>query len=484
MNIIKIVITVLIIFNFPAYISAQEVTYTPYEKFDHRTNDYAVVGMTGGYLYTYLNTADGAMLEAFDDSMNKAATVLLDFFPPKIYQIKFVSYPDKIIVLYQAAVSNKIVQYAALLDERGRLKGRPVELGSVKTGILGATRTYFQSAISENKKSILIYSANNKGKEIEFEAKWLDDNAAIVKRSHVTFKTDNNVEHGEVNIGNDGRVYMAAFTTVGAQNYADQFWILSLAQGSTKFEPKELQLGEKYAASGYMKVDNVNNRVYFGGFYSDRKNGNYDGVIYAAYDIAKDTFQSQKFIPFDQDLLSATGSRHSRHVFDNYQVRQLIIKNDGGFVFVSEEQFITVRSNYMPGMGYYSFYSPLMTTVVHEYHFNDILVLSYNKDGVRDWASYIPKEQYSQEDGGIFSSYALLNTGGSLAFLFNDFNSAHSRIQLATVDADGKTDTHSFTAEGNDYPDWLPHSGKQVAARTLVVPCFHKRQICFARVEL
>jgi hypothetical protein len=76
----------------------------------------------------------------------------------------------------------------------------------------------------------------------------------------------------------------------------------------------------------------------------------------------------------------------------------------------------------------------------------------------------------------------LLNTGGALAFLYNDFNPAHSRIQLATLDAEGKTDVHSFTAEGNDYPDWLPRAGKQVASRVLIVPCLHKKQICFARV--
>ncbi len=110
------------------------------------------------------------------------------------------------------------------------------------------------------------------------------------------------------------------------------------------------------------------------------------------------------------------------------------------------------------------------------------MALSYNKEGERQWSAFIPKMQYSQEDGGVFSSYALLNTGGSLAFLFNDFNSRESRIQLATLDPTGKTDTHTFAPEGKDNPDWIPKSGKQVAARVLIVPCFHKKQICFAKV--
>src|ERR1035437_9274576 len=212
MNYLKLVLALLLSIYLPVAIHAQEVTYSQYDKYDYRNDDYAVVGMTGGHMYTYRNTSDGALLDAYDDSMNKTATVLLDFFPEKIYQTRFISYPDKIIILYQALESNKVVQYAALLDEKGRLKNKPVQLGEVKTGLFGATKTYFLSAVSENKKMILIYRANDKGQEIEFDGKWLDDNLTIVKRSHTSFKTDNTVQHGELNIGNDGVIYMATFT--------------------------------------------------------------------------------------------------------------------------------------------------------------------------------------------------------------------------------------------------------------------------------
>ena len=475
-------LTLFIFLFIPSLAYCQDVRYSEYEKFDFHTGEYAVAGMSGGLLYNYHSTGDGAMLEAYDDSMNKVATVLLDFFPEKIYETRFIAYPDKMIVLYQALESNKVVQYAALLDEKGRLKGKPIELGSVKTGIFGAMKTYFQSSVSDNKKRILIYSVSDKGSSIEFDGRWLDDNLAVLKRSHASFNADNTVQHGEVNVDNDGNVYMAAYTPTGSMNYADQYWILKLAQGATKMEPKEMNLEAKFAASGYMKIDNVNGKVYFGGFYADKKNSNYNGIIYAAYDIAGGAFTTTKLIPFDQGLINAAGARRKNHAFDNYQVKQLIVKNDGGFVLVSEVHYITTRSNYAPGMGFYSFYSPYTSSMVHEYHFNDIMALSYDKDGTRVWDSFIQKDQYSQEDGGIFSSYALLNTGGTLAFLFNDFNANHSRIQLATITADGKSDIHSFTAEGNDYPDWLPRNGKQVAGRVLIVPCLHKKQICFAKV--
>ena len=462
---------------------SQDVIYSPYDKFDYSNGEYAVVGMTGDYLYNYRNSPEGAMLEGFDDSMKKVRTVNLDFFPGKIYQSRFISYPDKIIALYQALQGNKVIQYAALLDENALLKGKPIELGVVKTGIFGAMREYFYSAISENKKKILIYTVSEKGQSIEFDGRWLDDSLKLIKRSHASFSADYNLIHGEVSIANDGTIYMAAYAPIGTQNYADQFWMLSLGQGETKFSPHSMKLDDKFAASGYSKIDNVNNKVYFGGFYSNKKNGNFDGVIYASYDISRGDYNAIRFLPFDPVLAEAAGVKRRNHVFDNFQVQQVIVRNDGGFVLVSEAQFITTRSNYAPAMGYYStIYSPYNTTMVREYHYNDIMALCYDKEGAKQWSAFIPKEQYSQEDNGIFSSYLLLNSGGSLAFLYNDFNTLHSRIQLATLDPDGKQKINSFNAEGNDYPDWLPRSGKQVAARVLIVPCLRKKQICYAKV--
>jgi hypothetical protein len=53
--------------------------------------------------------------------MYKEATVLLDFFPEKVYQSDFIAYPDKIIALYQSLEGTKVIQYAALLDDKGIL---------------------------------------------------------------------------------------------------------------------------------------------------------------------------------------------------------------------------------------------------------------------------------------------------------------------------------------------------------------------------
>ena len=463
---------------------AQRVLYSDYQSFDLRSGDFSVVGKVGSKLYTFRAGSDGAFLDAYSDSMTHLATVVLDFFPKRIYASKFVVSGDRITVLYQGVDGRTVTQHAALLDGDGRLLKGPVKLDEARTGIFGANKDYFASAVSEDKKRTLVYSLNPEGRTLEFKGVVLDENLTVLRRPRASYKAEDDVAAGEAVITNTGSIYVPAFTQTGGKDFADRLWALKLNDSANRFQPVAIPLNERFTGVPVVKVDNVNGRIYVAGFYSDKKAGNYDGVLFSSVSTADNSILLQKTMPFDDRLRTATGDRSIRRAFNDYQVRQLVVKNDGGFVLVSEDYYLSMRSGYTPGWGYYSFYyTPFMTTPqVREYHYGDVLALSYNADGTLEWPAFVRKEQYSQEDGGLFSSYALLNTGGSLGFLFNDFNRSRSTIQLATIDAAGKSDIRSFALGGQQEPDWLPRSAKQVGSRELVVPCLRRKQLCFAKV--
>ena len=464
--------------------NAQEVLYSGFEKFDLRTGDFNIIGKSGDRTYVYRGDASGFYLDAYDDSMVKRATVLLDFFPKKIYETRFINYPDRMVVLYQSIESNKVVQYAALLDTRGRLLKNPIQLTTAKTGVFGPTRNYFSSAVSDDKTQILVYGAENKGREMQFTGVWLDSDLNISGRGHSSYTADNNLEIGEGLIDDKGNFYIPVCTPAGAKNYADQLWLLALPKLGNRFTTKEFPLREKYVANSYMKMDNVNSKIYIAGFYSEKKNGSYDGVLYSVYNMNDSLFANNKLIPFSEQVRGATGERNKKRAFDNYKTKQIIVKKDGGFVLISEDVTIMYRNNNPGWGGYYSFYynGPMMMQTIKEYYYDDIFALSYNGEGVNEWYAFIRKSQYSQEDGGMFSSYALINTGGILGFLFNDFNTNRSKIQFATLDAAGKVEMRSLAAGTASDPDWLPRSAKQTGVREIIIPCLRRKQICFAKI--
>ncbi len=459
---------------------AQEVIYSPYQNFDFRSGEFSVVGKVNGVLYMYRGTPQACYLDAYNDQMERTATVVLDFFTGKIYDTKFITYQNQMIVLYQSVESGKVTLYAALLDDKGRLLKRPVVIDAAKQAFFGSYRSYFKIAVSEDKKKILAYETTQRNKSVNADCTWLDDQLTILSKCHTSFNTDNDLEVGEGLVHNDGTFFLPVYTPLGNRNYADQVWLLVLPQAEKKFTPKELPLNNMFAAGTYMKLDNTNDRIYIAGFYSDKKNGSFEGVLYNYYNLKTGTYEPTRLIPLDEELRNNSGERNKKRAFNDYQVKNLIVKNDGGFVLVAEDFFISTRNSYNPGFGYYSFYSPTMSSSVREYHYNDIMSLAYDAEGKRQWKAFVRKEQYSQEDGGMFSSYAMVNTGGALGYLFNDFNSTRSRVQLASVDDEGKVSMMSLNT-GADI-DWLPRSGKQVSAHEIVVPCLHKRQICFAKI--
>ena len=462
---------------------AQQITYSAYEKFDVHNGDFSVVGKVGGKLYVYRSGSDGHFLDALDDSMQRIATVVLDFFPAKIYETRFIAYPDKMIVLYQGNERGKITQYAALLDATGRLQGKILTLDEARTGIFGPSGNYFSSAVSEDRKKIVVYDANTKGVTLQLTRILMNDNLERSQRMESAYTGENSLAalHGMVD--NSGNFYLPVTTNTGGRGYADGLWILSLGQESRKFGIQEIPLQNAYATGLFFKVDNASKVIYGSGFYSQKKTGNYDGVLIAQLPADSNLKMTTRQLPFDDQLREASG-RSRRRAFNDYQTRQLIVRTDGGFVLLAEDYYMAVRNGGIGPYGYYSsYYSPFIGTQnIREYHYGDILALSYNAAGDREWTSFIRKDQYSQEDGGIFSSYSFVNTGGSLGFLYNDFDSRRSRITLAAIASDGQIDTHALDAGGASNPDWLPRSGKQVSAHELLVPCLRRRQICFAKV--
>ncbi len=469
--------------------SAQEITYSAYQKYDLRQGDFSVVGKTAGRLYTYRSTSEGYFLDAWDDSMQLTATVILDFFPTKIYETRFIAYTDKIIVIYQSLERGKVVQHAAKLNGQGRLQGTPLNLDSAKTGFFGPARSYFSSAVSDDKHYLAVYAANAHGSNIDLSATILDDNLQGAGRFTHVYENGERVEAGDAMIGNDGTLYIPAMTPISYQGFLSTLKLLSVKRGERQVITAQLPLSGNYAASPYLRIDNSKARIYFGGFYSSKKNGNYEGILYAIYDPASNTFSSQRMIPFSAELKNNTGERNTKRAFNNYKTRQLIVKTDGGFVLNAESYATSERSTGSPygyGSGFYPMsYGPFMNTgrTIREYRYEDVLVLSCNGEGAIEWNAFVRKDQYSQEDGGLFSSYALLNTGGSLSFLYNNLSGRRSSIQLATLDGEGKTEIRSLAMNGADDPDWIPKSGRQVSGHELIVPCIRKRQICFVKLS-
>lgn len=465
---------------------AQNIFYSKEQKFTFQNGDFSVVGWCGDRLYTYRASKEGFYLDAFNDSMRLLATVALDFFPKKIYETHFYTTDDQIIVLYQAVQNNYVVQYAARLDNKARMLQKPVPLDSTKMSWFSSDKKYYSSVMSSDKSKLMVFGlGNHKDKKLFLNTTLLDASSLnIIAKGEPYIEGDNDFTLGQSLLANDGTLYMSAYEGEGSRNYSGDAWLFRLSPDG-QFNNITLPLGTNYLSGMYIKLNDASHDVYIGALYSGKKSGNLDGVVYGLYSSASNSFSSFKMIPFDDQLRNATDDRNKKKAFNDFEVRNLIVKNDGGFILILESYYVTTRtSSYGNNLGYYySWYNnSYATTSTREYHYGDVVTIDYDIDGNRKWHSFIRKEQYSQEDGGLFSSYALLNSGGSLVFLYNDFTSSKSTLNLAAVDVDGNLQMKKMNPGRNDGVDWIPRSGKQTDLRELLIPVLRKNSLGFARV--
>jgi len=93
------------------------------------------------------------------------------------------------------------------------------------------------------------------------------------------------------------------------------------------------------------------------------------------------------------------------------QIREFVNRTDGGLLIVGEI-YRYYRSCYTDSRGY--------TRCTDHYIYGSIFVINVDPEGVIDWVAAIPKMQHTVNDGGYYSSYAMIVDDGGLYFIFND----------------------------------------------------------------
>lgn len=465
---------------------AQDIFYSKEQKFSLKDADLNIVGWCGDRLYTYRASKEGYFLDAYNDSMRLLATVALDFFPKKIFETQFYATNESIVVLYQAIQHNEVVQYAARLDNRARMVGKPKALDSIKTGWFSTNREYYNAVGSADKSKIMIYSiGKRKNKKININTILFDKELNVLGRGAPFIEAGDDVTIEQTLLSNDGVLYLAGRPEDEYKRFSDNAWIFRLSPSGQQFDVVPLPLQGSEVSSIYMKLNDQTNEIYMGAYYSGIHSDDNNGVIYGVLPPIALEFSTFKKIPFDDELRNVSDERNKKRAFNDYEVRKIVVKNDGGFILVGENYTITTRSyNYGMGSGYYNYYNTggYNNTTVREYHYGDIMVLSYDKDGTRKWHSFIRKDQNSTDDGGMFSSYALLNSGASLVFVYNDYSLSRSALSLAAIDIDGNLQMKKMNPSRAEVADWVTRTGKQTDLKELVIPVLRKDNLSFVRV--
>jgi hypothetical protein len=439
--------------------------------------------------------------------MKQIAKVEQEYVPDndRVINVDFFPYTDFCYMIYQYQKRNIIHCIAAKIDGNGNKIGDIIELDTTQIGFAASNKIYTVLS-SEDKSKIIVFKINSKNKKLyHMSTVLLDDKLNTLKRSRLSLPMEDRDDYvGEFQLDNDGDMVFTRFDRVNSENIGKAAFIVKYAQADS-FMIQELALEKTYLDEIHIKPDNYNKRYLITSFYYKQRRGNTDGYYFYIWDKQLGKAVLEDTVTFGETLRrEARGNSTVKMAFNDYFIRNIITKRDGGFIISSEAFYTSSRGsnwnrwNYLYGspfmrpMDYY-YYSPYYYNSFWggsrwgsgqnvRYQADNIVISSYDKNGNREWNNVVRKEQFDDQSDDELS-YQIMNTGGQLHILFNQMERRLKLLTDYTIDPDGQIKPNP-TLKGLDKGyEFMPKYGKQVSSRQIIIPCIYRNYICFAKLD-
>ncbi|MDQ3682257.1 MAG: hypothetical protein M3352_04180 [Bacteroidota bacterium] len=482
---------------------AQKIVYSEPDKDETRRMNFEVVGKVAGNFMIYKNIRGKNFISLYNNDMQQIAKSEQDYMPEdRLINVDFFPYTDYAYMIYQHQRKNVVYCNAVKLDGTGKKIGDIMELDTTHIGFTTNNKIY--SAInSDDKSKIMLFKINSRNKSRFLVTTLLfNEVLSLQKRSRLVMPMDERNDYlDEFSIDNDGDLVFTKITRNSNDNVTKTFLIWKPAM-SDSLSFTDLGLEKIYLDDLQIKVDNANKRFFLSSFYYKERRGNIEGLYFFVWDKTTQKTVMENTLELKEELRKeAKGESNIKMAFNDYFIRNIIVKKDGGFVIGSEAYYTSSRYNnwnrfnYLYGspsmLDYYS-YSPLYNSWYWRNRFNNnqsvrhhadnVAILSFDNTGKLEWSNVIHKEQFDDESDDHIS-YQLINTGGQLHFVFNQEEKRAQLLNDYTVTPEGQINRNPTLKNLDKGYEFMPKYGKQVSNRQVIIPCYYRNYICFAKLD-
>ena len=488
---------------------AQKISYSEPEREDSRRTNFEIIGRVGGNILVFKNNRNNNDISVYDNDMKLIERVDLDYMSDRWINVDFVQYTDHAWMIYQYQQRNVVYCMGVKIDSRGKTIGEPLELDTTRIG-WSANNKIYSTIFSDDKQRIMIFKINNRAHDnFVFTTLLFNDQMQLQDKHRLNMPMEERNDYfTDFLVDNDGDMVFGKYIRKSGSDYTSGLKLVVKPATRDQFIITDLKNEDRFLDDIKIKIDNTNKRFIFNAFYYQQKRGNIEGLYTIVWDKGSQGVIKETLAAFNDDLRrQAKGpDANLRLAFNDYFIKNIITKKDGGYLMISESNYTTSRGgafnrwDYMgwnnpwmsPMSSYYwsPYYSPFGSPYnrygygnnATRYHAENIMIISFNKDGGVDWSNVIPKTQYDDESDALISTQ-LMNTGGELHFLFNQYEKRTLLLNDQSIDGDGKITRHP-TLRGLDRGiEFMPRYGKQISARVMLVPCQYRNYLTFAKME-
>jgi hypothetical protein len=261
--------------------------------------------------------------------------------------------------------------------------------------------------------------------------------------------------------------------------------IYELTQSDESVYSTDIGFNELISIDLLAGYDNKNESLLIGGLYSDNSSTKALGYYYRS--IKRGSMSSDKkiqFIPFDEDILrDVHGKKYdSNKTLNDFKVKEIISRNDGGIIMVTEMNKQLTRRNAYPSTNARSDYYAANGGWIDHYN-EDVVVMALHPDGKLHWHTVLYKKQFAQDDEISFSSFFLFKNPSMLRIIYNDEIKRNNTVSEYVLDPLGRKKRKSLLSTEYQALQLRFDDAIQIASNEFIVPSERGSKMSLVKVK-
>ncbi|MDX2001577.1 MAG: hypothetical protein SFW35_04050 [Chitinophagales bacterium] len=467
---------------------AQQVVMSEPEKLSSKTPNASILGKSNEGIIVYKYGRGTDIIEAYNSNMGVRWKKTLNIQQENSSILKMVLYPAKTVVFFLSENKNYSVVYAQALSSKFDGDGKFVVVDTIEGNKIDLEND-LSVVHSQNRSQLLVYyPVSNNGALQYLQAVGMSENLEVSYRGRINLPADVAAyQLSGVVPDNQGNlsILLERKERFRKSETNKEFRVFYYRPETGLLSEIDFKLQRPIFGSIGLEVDNVNRRIVLTGLYSNDGEKDARGYFFEAYSpfASPEEAYTSYYQHFPGDLIfQVTGkdtSTYDKGLF-SFRIKDIILRQDGGAIFITESQFDNTENIEMPSFGPAS--GPSIRTVKVHYY-NDILVVSVKPSGEMDWYSIMKKKQVSEDDEGFYSSFSIVNTNDMLRFIYNDEIYYKANVNQYSMDSKGQSVRSLLFNSGEKELLLVPSIAKQISANELIIPSFRKNSLRFVKIS-
>jgi hypothetical protein len=438
---------------------------------------YELLGRYKGNILLFRDKNDNFEVNAFDEQMRTAWTHKLEFPEKKIQILDAVQGKDYFAVIYKCKDKGNTLVKVHRFDANAKF----IDSTTIKNYGQHFMPIVPTSIFSENKKMTMIYSYSQ---DESLEASAFDlENMKILWQKNITLAPEVNFRENfsQVLLSDKGQclfVFKKENNSLfGASE--ESFMISETSIGENRFYRVPFKNYTVFEVQ--FGIDNLNQQLCAAGLIAESSKNRPTGCFFLRI-----TNEAQKLSieDFDDELVSIMAGKKvtNNKGLPDLKPKTILMRKDGGAVVLLEDQKEYSRAGSTVHNTNFAT-SDASGRFVVDYYADNIVAISFNPDGTVHWKKVLPKKQFSQDDDGIFSSYAVMKTPNSVRLLFNDDIRAETTTSEYIMHGDGLVDRHSMFNTTNQDILLRFQDALQISSDETVIPSEYRGKLKLVRIR-